>query len=67
MESIQKDCSEKLHIGDIVQRKPETFSEDGTKNAGMMQGTVVYIHPLGRFHVVEVLSGVRESFVGVMK
>lgn len=67
MGTERKAHSGKLHVGDIVQRKPETFSEDGTKNAGMMQGTVVYIHPQGRFHVVEFLSGVRESFVGVMK
>ena len=40
MESIQKDCSEKLHIGDIVQRKPETFSEnrDVAKRGGNIAG-----------------------------
>mgnify|MGYP006920900656 FL=1 len=59
-----------MRIGQKVQRYPETFFErEGEKNAPKrpMTGTVVYIHPLGRFHIVEFeLRGgkVQESFQG---
>ena len=52
-------------------RYPQSFREtDGERNAPRkpMKGKVVYIHPLGRYHVVEFeLRGgpVRESFLGV--
>ena len=60
-----------VKIGQKVQRYPETFFErEGEKNAPKrpITGTVVYIHPLGRFHIVEFdLRGgkVQESFQGI--
>lgn len=58
----------RVHVGDMVKRKPITFSDSDKKDAGWMIGRVVWIHPLGRFHVVEFGEGrraVRESFMGV--
>lgn len=63
--------NEKVKLGQIVTRYPETFCELDDKARSTrqpMKGTVVYIHPLGRYHVVEfALRGgpVRESFSGV--
>ena len=37
------------------------------KNAQTMRGAVVWVHPAGRFHVVEFEKGVRESFMGVRR
>lgn len=60
-----------MKLGKIVTRYPQSFREtDGERNAPRkpMKGKVVYIHPLGRYHVVEFeLRGgpVRESFLGV--
>ena len=60
-----------MKIGQKVQRFPETiFEREGTRNAPKrsMTGKVVYIHPKGRFHVVEFeLRGgkVQENFQGV--
>lgn len=57
-----------VRIGDIVMRKPISFSESDAKNASLMRGKVVWIHPKGRFHVVEFGEGskaIRESFKGV--
>ena len=51
-------------VGDTVTRRPTTFSGEG--GAKLMRGTVVYVHPKGRFHVVEFARGIRESFYGVM-
>ena len=44
-----------VHIGDRVSRKPQTFPKniDATPGEAMMEGVVVYVHPRGRFHVVE--------------
>lgn len=43
-----------MKIGQKVTRYPVSFSEpDGKKGQKPMTGTVVYIHPLGRFHIVE--------------
>lgn len=60
-----------MKIGDKVQRMPETFGhyeETGEgKRKKMLTGTVVYIHPAGRYHTVEfeVAGGkIRESFLG---
>ncbi len=57
-----------MKIGQKVTRYPVSFSEpDGKKGQKPMTGTVVYIHPLGRFHIVEFeLRGgkVQESFQG---
>lgn len=66
-----------MKIGDRVQRVPETFGEmeeirDRNRKrkarSRAYDGTVIYIHPLGRFHVVafETRGGtIRESFAGV--
>lgn len=58
-----------LKVGDKVSRKPITFGgAEETLRPRTRSGTVVYIHPKGRYHVVafEVGHGVlRESFSGV--
>lgn len=66
-----------MKIRDRVQRVPETFGETERSETGTgkrkarrraYDGTVIYIHPLGRFHVVafETRGGtIRESFAGV--
>lgn len=64
-----------MKIGDKVVRTPHTVGEGmpvGTLNSEHsgrpMRGTVVWIHPKGRFHVVEFeVNGrtLRESFLGV--
>lgn len=51
-----------MKIGDIVQRIPETFGEteivqakdrkQPKKERKLFTGTVTYIHPLRRYHVV---------------
>ena len=56
-----------MKIGQKVTRYPVSFSEpDGKKGQKPMTGTVVYIHPLERFYVVEFRSDVgvpwRETF-----
>ena len=56
-----------LEVGDTVQRRPVSFSDSDAKNARLLRGTVVWVHPDGRFHVVEFEMGVRESFMGVQK
>ena len=57
-----------MKIGQKVTRYPVSFSEpDGKEGQKPVTGTVVYIHPLGRFHIVEFeLRGgkVQESFQG---
>lgn len=61
-----------MEIGDKVIRTPITFTdpEKGGRNEPQhkpMKGTVVYIHPEGRYHTVEFeLPGgkVRENFTG---
>ena len=60
----------RVQAGDMVQRRPVTFSDSDGKNAGWLLGRVIWIHPLDRFHVVEFGEGrraVRESFMGVRK
>lgn len=60
----------RVQNGDIVTRRPITFADNDSKNAGFMPGRVVWIHPLGRFHVVEFGEGqqaVQESFMGVSR
>lgn len=56
-----------VRVGDTVQRRPVSFSDSDAKNARLLRGTVVYVHPAGRFHVVEFEKGVRESFAGVRR
>ena len=62
---------EMLKVGQKVRRKPVTLVDvDDTfhQTQEEMTGTVVYVHPKGRFHVVEFRSKfgtvVRESFQG---
>lgn len=60
----------RVQVGDNVTRKPITFSDSDSKNAGWLRGRVVWVHPLDRFHVVEFGEGqraVRESFAGVAR
>lgn len=57
----------RVRVGDVVYRKPASFSDSDAKNAQTMRGTVVWVHPTGRFHVVEFEKGVRESFAGVRR
>lgn len=59
--------SGRVEVGDIVVRRPVSFSNSDSKNAQLMRGTVVWVHPKGRFHVVEFDKGIRESFAGVTK
>lgn len=58
-------------VGDIVVRRPVTFCDrDSAEGAKLARGRVVYVHPKGRFHVVEFGEGkraVRESFSGVSR
>lgn len=56
-----------VRVGDTVQRRPVSFSDSDAKNARLLRGTVVYVRPAGRFHVVEFEKGVRESFAGVRR
>lgn len=56
-----------VRVGDTVQRRPVSFSDSDAKNARLLRGTVVYVHPAGRFHVVEFEKGVRERFMGVQR
>lgn len=59
-----------LRIGDIVIRKPATLRDSDGSKSRAMRGRVIYIHPKGRYHVVEFgepLYAVRESFVGVRR
>lgn len=56
-----------MKIGDRVNRRPTLKCENNSssKIPPMMLGTVIYIHPAGRFHVVEFnfnYGNVRESF-----
>ena len=57
--------AETVKIGDKVARRPVSFSDSAEKGAKTLRGTVVYVHPKGRFHVVEFEKGIRESFAGV--
>ena len=63
-----------MQIGDSVVRIPVTFSrydEDLKRHTqAPMRGRVVYIHPKGRYHTVEFMTGggpIRESFQGVKR
>lgn len=60
-----------VQLGERVRRRPKTFTCSIDKGATRaMEGLVVFVHPEGRFHVVEfqTLGGpVRESFAGIMR
>lgn len=60
-----------LRVGDRVWRLPKTHSQIEKKDSPLtpMSGTVVYIHPEGRYHAVEFesqggLHRWRESYRG---
>lgn len=56
-----------MQIGDTIRARfmtlPEMFPGTGAKHGGcpIRKGTVVYVHPAGRYIVAE-CSGVRETF-----
>ena len=58
-----------VEIGDDVARYPRALGMNNTEEPHLYRGTVVYIHPLGRFHTVEFRfphgAAIRESFLGV--
>ena len=63
-----------VRVGDKVTRVPNSIEELKTPGSVAlvtkpMQGTAVYVHPKGRFHVVEFENRfgekLRESFEGV--
>lgn len=58
----------RVQIGDIVTRRPISLIDKDGRACQVMSGRVIWIHPLGRFHVVEFGEGqraIRESFMGV--
>ena len=60
----------RVTVGQRVQRVSATVNlqnpaSDAEVSDGPAWGTVVYVHPAGRFHVVEFEGGLRESFPGV--
>ena len=58
----------RVQINDIVTRKSLTLVDKAGRMGQVMCGRVIWIHPRGRFHVVEFGVGqqtVRESFMGV--
>ena len=58
----------RVQINDIVTRKSLTLVDKAGRAGQMMRGRVVWVHPKGRFHVVEFGVGqhtIRESFMGV--
>lgn len=60
----------RITVGDIVTRTPITFSGHECKQYQPMKGKVVYVHPRGRFHVVEFtgkIGAIRETFLGVSR
>lgn len=36
---------DRVQVGDVVYRKPISFSDSDAKNAQTMRGTVVWVHP----------------------
>lgn len=39
----------RVQVGDVVYRKPVSFSDSDAKNAQTMRVAVVWVHPAGRF------------------
>lgn len=57
-----------IQAGDSVVRKPVAITDIDPKKTKTMLGTVVWVHPDGRFHVVEFQTAggtLRECFMGV--
>lgn len=59
-----------MKVGEKVRRTPKTFMDcgaDGKLQRRQLTGTVVYVHPAGRYHTVafETRGGlIRECFAG---
>ena len=69
-EVMQAPAAGPVRIGDIVIRKPVTLCDSNGSKPQAISGRVIYIHPKGRFHVVEFGEPpytVRESFWGVRR
>lgn len=70
--AVQRDAlpeRRSVMVGDIVTRHPIIFSDHSYKNYKPLSGKVIYVHPKGRFHVVEFtgkIGTIREAFLGVM-
>lgn len=59
-----------ITLGERVRRKAITMCGTDCKSPRVIEGNVVYIHPKGRFHVVEFTTrggAIRESFAGIMR
>ena len=59
-----------MKLGEKVVRMPETFRDYGeeSRTPRSVAGRVTYIHPKGRFHMVEFETpggALRECFLGV--
>ena len=59
-----------MKLGEKVVRMPETFRDYGeeSRTPRAVAGRVTYIHPKGRFHMVELETpggALRECFLGV--
>ena len=59
-----------MKLGEKVVRMPETFRDYGeeSRKPRAVAGRVTYIHPKGRFHMVEFETpggALRECFLGV--
>ena len=71
MKVIHNQITAHVRVDDIVIRSPVTIAEEDPKTHRHvpMRGVVKYVHPLGRFHLVEVGEAplaVRECFAGVV-
>lgn len=59
-----------VSLEERVRRIPLTITCAVEKAHRPLEGRVVYIHPEGRFHVVEFITrggSVRESFAGILR
>ena len=65
---IPDDKRQIVEVGDSVLRHPIIFSDSTDKSKRkMIRGTVIYVHPKKRYHVVEFgfpRGNIRESFHG---
>lgn len=67
---MKKSVNVFVQMGERVRRIPITLSCSVDRSIRPMEGWVVYIHPKGRFHVVEFLTRggpLRESFAGILR
>lgn len=68
MSAAVRSMSAAVRPGDRVVRETELFTGADTRRSKTLHGVVVWVHPRGRYHVVEYQTegGVqRESFPGV--